>query len=953
MSPVASGTPSLLEAALAAARAGLAVVPPREDGSKRPSAEWKRYQRECPTEGQLAKWYSGDRTGIGFVCGTVSGNLEVLDFDERATYDAYVEAARGLGLGDLVDRIEAGYLECTPHGVHWPYRCATIAGNTKLAQRPRRPEERRDAKDKTKTLIETRGQGGYIIVAPSHGAVNSDGAYELVRGSVSTIAAITPEERAALHQLARSFDQLTRKPSPERRAPARSPRAGPRPGDEYTARTTWDDVLQPQGWLPVLTREGTTFWRRPGKDQGWSATTNYAGSDLLYVFTSSTAFEPERGYSRFAAYAILNHQGDFSAAAKALGAQGYGTPAALRATVPTDTGRPVIVVTNRPLRDVADDALAVLLAANQPPEIYVRGAWLTRVRVDETGRPLIEPLSEAALRGRLTRIADFMTEREGDEGETIRTHTHPPLNVVRDLLARPAWDGFPALEGIVEAPALRPDGTILDTPGYDPATRLVLHLPPGFIPAPVPAVPTKGDVARALSLIWEAIGELPYADPAAQANALGLLLTPVVRTAIAGPVPLALIDKPRAGTGASLFADVVALVATGRDASMTVAPRNEEEWRKRLTAVLLSGATVAVIDNVGERLASDSLAAALTAGDWADRLLGKSEMVRVPNRATWICTGNNIGIGGDLPRRCYLIRLDARTARPWEREGFTHAPLKPWVQERRADLLAALLTLARAWWAAGRPAAKVRTVGSFEAWSETIGGILAYAGVAGFLTNLPEFYERSDDEARQWEGFFRAWLREFGPRAVPVAEVAGRLRQDSPEGLLFRAALPEDLAEALENDKVKTAGFQKRLGKALGKRDGVQFGDYRLDRAGEDSHSGTVLWRVRELQGLRGLAGFSQPHAKRDDHHADVDEEENEKRDTEPEGEWGTRNPPNPANPANAEVSVRASPGDPCPVCGAEAWQPYPAHAPTGRICARCHPSAVYGAGGAAGSAAW
>jgi hypothetical protein len=281
--------------------------------------------------------------------------------------------------------------------------------------------------------------------------------------------------------------------------------------------------------------------------------------------------------------------------------------------------------------------------------------------------------------------------------------------------------------------------------------------------------------------------------------------------------------------------------------------------------VLLAGTRLAVIDNVDDRLASGALASALTAGEVTDRILGKTEMVRVENTATWIATGNNLGVGGDLPRRCYLIRMDAQMARPWERSGFTHDPLKPWVRERRGDLVAAVLTLARAWFAAGKPAAQVRPLGSFEEWSQTIGSILAFAGVQGFLANLPQFYARADDDARQWEGFLHAWLRELADRVVTVAEIVVQLRADTPESVLFRSALPDDLGEVLEKDSSRAAGFQKRLGKALAKRDGVQYGELRLERAGEDAHTRTVLWRVVRigggedagtvLRGLRSLAG--------------------------------------------------------------------------------------------------
>jgi Domain of unknown function (DUF927) len=97
-----------------------------------------------------------------------------------------------------------------------------------------------------------------------------------------------------------------------------------RPGDDFTSRTTWTELLSPHGWTDLYTRDGTTYWRRPGKKFGISATTNHRGADLLYVFTSSTEFEADKSYSRFGAYTVLNHGGDFQAAARELAKQGYG-----------------------------------------------------------------------------------------------------------------------------------------------------------------------------------------------------------------------------------------------------------------------------------------------------------------------------------------------------------------------------------------------------------------------------------------------------------------------------------------------------------------------------------------------------------------------------------------------------------------------------------------------------
>lgn len=178
---------------------------------------------------------------------------------------------------------------------------------------------------KVKVLIETRGEGGYVVVAPSHGRVHPTGKpYTLLRGGFNTIVTITSEERRALWELARTFDQMPPgQDGDARKNPASAP--GGRPGDDFNVRADWRDILQPHGWTLVYQKDGVGYWRRPGKDRGVSATTNYQDSGLLYVFSTSTDFESERAYSKFSAHALLEHSGDFRTAAKALKRQGYGT----------------------------------------------------------------------------------------------------------------------------------------------------------------------------------------------------------------------------------------------------------------------------------------------------------------------------------------------------------------------------------------------------------------------------------------------------------------------------------------------------------------------------------------------------------------------------------------------------------------------------------------------------
>ena len=193
------------------------------------------------------------------------------------------------------------------------------------ARRPKHADEKRPEGDGIKVLIETRGEGGFVIVAPTGGSVHPTGRpYRLRSGDFGSIATIQPDERTALFNLARSFDEM---PGGKRSEPRRTSDAagGDRPGDDFAARTSWADILRPAGWTLVHERGGTAYWRRPDKDgHGTSATVNHLGSGLFYVFSSATDFEPERGYGKFGTYAVLNHGGDFSAAAKDLASQGYG-----------------------------------------------------------------------------------------------------------------------------------------------------------------------------------------------------------------------------------------------------------------------------------------------------------------------------------------------------------------------------------------------------------------------------------------------------------------------------------------------------------------------------------------------------------------------------------------------------------------------------------------------------
>lgn len=329
MNDTSDQTNPILETALLGWDNGLNVFPPAQDGTKRPdTSDWSILKDQRLPRVTVAEMYRGPRTGSGIVTGKVfaSGSMnesadvgvECFEFDDRETYDAFLVAARNVGLGDLVNRVRDGYEETTPSGgVHWFWYCIDVAGNTKLAQRP-------VSDGTTKTLIETRGHGGYIVTAPSNGRVHPTGKpYVLNSGGFDTIPTVTPDERTVLFDLARTFDQMPERQEHSGKSSGRTDR----PGDDFNRRETWESVIGPHGWEVHSKSGAVTNWRRPGaKTAGKDATTNADGTDRLFVHsTSATPFQTDRYYDKFAAYALLTYDGDFAAASKALRDEGYGT----------------------------------------------------------------------------------------------------------------------------------------------------------------------------------------------------------------------------------------------------------------------------------------------------------------------------------------------------------------------------------------------------------------------------------------------------------------------------------------------------------------------------------------------------------------------------------------------------------------------------------------------------
>jgi len=267
---------------------------------------------------------------------------------------------------------------------------------------------------------------------------------------------------------------------------------------------------------------------------------------------------------------------------------------------------------------VVDEAIAALATR---ADIYQRGGCLVQIIVGSDppraiartkDAPRIHTVRLPRLREMLADSAEWFRPTD-EEPERV----HPPDWAIKAVDARRQWQNIRPLEAVVETPILRADGTILNHPGYDADTG-ILFRPETDFPR-VPDAPTKDDATEARDAVLEVVADFPFANGAYRSAYFAGLLTPFARYAFNGPAPLFLIDANVRGCGKSLLMDAAAVVATGREMPRMSAPNDDDEFRKRITAVALAGEPLIGLDNLNSILGCDSLDAALTATSWSDR----------------------------------------------------------------------------------------------------------------------------------------------------------------------------------------------------------------------------------------------------------------------------------------------------------------------------------------------
>lgn len=499
--------------------------------------------------------------------------------------------------------------------------------------------------------------------------------------------------------------------------------------------------------------------------------------------------------------------------------------------MPTGSNGREVLIVNEDRYDVINKLTDALLKRWDATQLFNHGGVISR-RQNDT----MSPVDRGSFHDIVQMTVITMNENDGAQGPT-RSFAWPDSGTMAATMSRA--DRFARLDRLAHAPFVRPDGTIVTEPGYDEATRSILMPDEVFAGIEVPESPTPEQVTAARKLIMEEwLGDFPVDSDADRANLLGLVVTPTIR-GMMPRAPLAVIDGLQMGVGKNLLADSILTVFTGHAAQPMNWVNEPDELRKQITSAFRTGAEFFVFDEA-PILDGAALAQALTAETWQDRILGVSTMANFPNRVTWMSLGNNVQVKGDLSRRVYRIALRPKYANPQDRaaSSFRHPgqsglDLLSWTRKNRKELLTAILTLVRAWYAAGCPYPKRGvSFGSFEVWERMVGGIVETAGLPNFLGNLKVWRSESDFDSQYWIGHL-GWLRDqFADRSFRTAQVKEKAQTDPASYL----APPK-----LDDPSEKTYG--KSLGEAYGRIRGRRYGDFWLERVGS-AHGHVSVYRV-------------------------------------------------------------------------------------------------------------
>jgi hypothetical protein len=510
------------------------------------------------------------------------------------------------------------------------------------------------------------------------------------------------------------------------------------------------------------------------------------------------------------------------------------------------------------LPEIVDEAEDALIRSRQ--RIYQRAGFLVRVVRRDTPsvrhykrQPgslglvtvdapyLVEALTRAA-RWEKWNARAKPKEEGGPPGDWVPMNA-PELAAATYISRRGHWK-LPVLWSAISCPTLRPDGTVLQEPGYDKKMRC-WYDPCGVDFPKIPDNPTREDAEAALKMLKAAFGSFPFETEADRSVALALVLTAVVRRSLPS-APLGGITAPVMASGKTLLADCIGILPTGVSVPAMKYAETDEEATKTMLAVLAEGDQVVLIDNVERPLEGDTLCVVLTQESFRQRVLGRTEMMSVPTTTLFIATGNHLVISGDLRTRALLCRLDPKVEHPEQRQFNTE--LRGWITERRPQLVAAALTIMRAFIVTKQqPRDFCMQFGRFEDWTDMVRAPLIWLGCEDPCATLAEL-EREDPERNELARVMSAWhtvFQEDARTARDAIDLALKSRTEPPD-IVAAGASALDLV-LREICKARDGALDsKRLGHWLRSHANRLVDGRKFVKGKVENH--TQLWKVEAMK---------------------------------------------------------------------------------------------------------
>ena len=397
--------------------------------------------------------------------------------------------------------------------------------------------------------------------------------------------------------------------------------------------------------------------------------------------------------------------------------------------------------------------------------IYQRYGQLVRVVEDtiglirEKGAPIIEAIPLETLHLILSSCADWRAWRKVD-GEMKLVNTTPPDKVVRGVFKMKRFPSeIPELEAVIETPMILADGRVVQSPGYDPDSRLLYLEPDELRGHSVPDSPNRADVEDARDFLLDLICDFRFQKDAHRAAWLAGVLSYFARFAIKSPAPCFIVDANTPGSGKGFLVKLTGIITQNRfldRVTQKIDPKDEEQM---IVSVAQSGLIQVLIDNVDRPIGSGAFDGALTDTTVSDRAFHTQKISRFPLFAIWWITGNNVQIreGADTARRVMHIRMESPEERPEQRTGFRHDPILDYARQVRPQLVMACLTILRGYFVAGRPSMGLKRWGGFEEWSDLIRNCLVWCGLGDPYEAHEALVKEADSDSDLLEDLIIGW----------------------------------------------------------------------------------------------------------------------------------------------------------------------------------------------------